>query len=444
MKKYTKPEQTQITVANDPATSGRKDKQTLLLRLRRLSVVFVTAVAFAFAGIATDPAAFAGNGNEHWVGTWGTAMHSPAPGPPGLTNPGFNNQTLRQIVHTSVGGNQVRVRLSTFGASALVIGAAHIALRDAGAEIVPESGRTLTFGGQPSITIPPGALVLSDPVDLDVPALGDLAVSIYVPGNTGPATWHFVALQTSYISPPGDFSGSAVMPVAATTQAWFWLAGVEVMASKKTGVIVTFGDSVTDGTQSTPDTNNRWPDHLARRLMAQPGNHKMGVLNEAISGNRLLHDGIGPNGLARFDRDVLTQTGVTHVIVLLGNNDILFVFNPSEAVTADQIIEGHRQLIERARARGLKIYGGTLTPFVGFFFSSPEKEAMRQAVNAWIRTSGAYDAVIDFDEVLRDPSLPTQLLPLYDSGDHLHPNDLGYEVMGNAIDLKLSKNGKGH
>ena len=167
--------------------------------------------------------------------------------PPGLTNPGFNNQTLRQIVHTSVGGDQVRVRLSTFGASALVIGSAHIALRAVGAAIVPESDRTLTFGGEPSITIPPGAVVMSDPVALQVPALGDLAVSIFVPGSTGPATWHFAALQTSYISPDGDFTGSAVMPAAATAQAWFWLAGVEVMASKQTGAIVAFGDSVTDG-----------------------------------------------------------------------------------------------------------------------------------------------------------------------------------------------------
>ncbi len=418
-------------------TSGRNDKQSLLVRPRRLVVTFAITLAFALARLATDPAAFAGNGNEHWVGTWSTALHAPDAGF-GITNSGFNNQTLRQIVHTSVGGDRVRVRLSTFGASALVIGAAHIALRGAGAAIVPGSDRTLTFGGQPSITIPPGALVLSDPVDLDVPALGDLAVSIFVPGSTGPATWHFEALQTSYISPPGDFTASAVMPVDSTTQGWFWLAGVEVMASKQTGAIVTFGDSITDGTRSTPDMNNRWPDRLARRLMDQPGNHKMGVLNEGIAGNRVLHDIIGPNALARFDRDVLSQTGVTHVIVLLGGNDIGFeAFRPAEAVTAGQIIEGHRQFIGRAHARGLKIYGATLTPFE---LLSPAQEVKRQEVNRWIRTSGEYDAVIDFDAVMRDPSLPTRLNPDYDSGDHLHPNDLGYQVMGNAIDLKLFKN----
>jgi lysophospholipase L1-like esterase len=413
--------------------------------LRRLSLTVVAAVAFAVATLAANPAALAGpgNGNEHWVGTWSTAMHPPDAGF-GITNAGFNNQTLRQIVHTSVGGDQVRVKLSTNGASALVIGAAHIALRDAGDAIVPGSDRTLTFSGNPVITIPTGAQILSDPVNLNVPVLGDLAVSIFVPGITGPATWHFEALQTSYISPPGDFTASAVMPVGTTTtQAWFWLAAVEVTASKQTGAIVCLGDSITDGTASTPDTNNRWPNHLARRLIAQPGNHKMGVLDEGIAGNRILHDIIAPNALARLDRDVLTQTGVTHVIVLEGINDIGFsAFLPAEAVTADEIIAGHQQLIERAHARGLMIYGATLTPFAGTMFPgyfTAAGEAKRQAVNAWIRTSGEYDAVIDFDLVTRDPNDPTFLFPAYDSGDGLHPSDAGYEAMGNAIDLKLFK-----
>jgi lysophospholipase L1-like esterase len=421
---------------------GKENENSLVVKRRRLSVALLIAVAFAVVGLTTDRVTFAENDNDHWVGSWSAALHAPNAGPPGLTNPGFNNQTLRQIIHTSVGGNQVRVRLSTFGAGALVIGAAHIAVRESGAAIMSGSDRTLTFGGQPSITIPPGALVLSDPVDLVVPALGDLAVSIFVPGVTGPATWHFVSLQTSYVSPPGDFTGSDVMPVAGTTQAWFWLAGVEVMAPRQTGAIVTFGDSVTDGTRSTPDTNNRWPDHLARRVMAQPGNQKMGVLNAAITGNRLLHDIIGPNGLARFDRDVLAQTGVTHVVVLLGNNDLVFgEFFPSDAVTIDQVIQGQRQLIERAHTRGLSIYGATLTPLKGSVsdFVLSVIEPKRQAINEWIRTSGAYDAVIDFDQLMRDPNFPARLLPLYDSGDHLHPNDAGYEVMGNAIELKLFK-----
>jgi lysophospholipase L1-like esterase len=412
----------------------------------------LTILLLFASGLAADPAAFAGNDDEHWVGTWSTSLHEPDLGVPGLANAGFNNQTLRQIVHTSAGGRQVRVRLSTFGANGLVIGAAHIALRAAGAAIVPGSDRTLTFGGKPSITIPPGAPVLSDPVDFDVPALADLAVSIFVPGNTGPAAWHFEARQTLYLSPPGDFTANAVMPVDSTapaTLAWFWLAGVEVMAPKQTGAIVTFGDSITDGTQSTADANNRWPDQLSRRLMAQPGNQQMGVLNEGIAGDRLLHDSLGPNALARFDRDVLTQSGVTHVIVHMGGNDIgLGGLNPADEVTTDQIIQGHKQLIERAHVRGLKIYGVTLTPVEGFLVPgtpfpvfSPSNEVKRQAVNAWIRMSGEYDEVIDFDRVLRDPNSPTRILMLYDSGDHGHPTDAGYKAMADAIDLKLFKNG---
>jgi lysophospholipase L1-like esterase len=449
MKRQTKYTETHISAAKKRLTGEPEEKQLpfpgFRRLFRRLLLSFVIAIAF-IAGLPVDETALAENGNERWVATWGTALHAPIPpGPPGLTNPGFNNQTLRQIVRTSIGGNKVRVRLSTFGADELFIGSAHIALRDTGAAIVPDSDRALTFGGQPSVTIPPGAVVLTDPVDLDVPELSDLAVSIFVPRVTGPATWHFLSLQTSYVSPPGDFTASPVMPVASTTQAWFWLAAVEVIATKQTGAIVTFGDSVTDGNKSTPDTNNRWPDHLARRLMAQTGNHKMGVVNEAITGNRLLHEIIGANGLARFDRDVLVQTGVTHVIVLLGNNDIIFgAIFPSDAVSAEQIIEGHRQLIERAHARGLRIFGATLTPFQGVV---PDDvfmaiEPKRQAVNEWIRTSGAYDAVIDFDAVVRDPNLPGKLF--FDSGDHLHPNDAGYKAMADAIELTLFKNGEGH
>ena len=404
-----------------------------------------TAVVLALSVLVLPlAAAFGGNEGEQWVGTWSAALHEPSPGPPGLTNTGFVNQTLRQIVRTSVGGNQVRVRFSTFGAGSLEIGAAHVALRARGAAIAPKSDRTLTFGGEAAIRIPPGAVVVSDPVKLEVPSLSDLAISIFVPGTTGPAAWHWVPLQTSFVSPEGDFTGSTEMPIASTTQAWFWLAGVEVMVSEQTGAVAAFGDSITDGARSTPDSNSRWPDYLARRLVARSEIHRMSVLNEAISGNRLLHDGLGPNALARFDRDVLAQTGATHLIVLLGGNDIAFgeFLFPSQRVTVEQIVQGHRQLIERARARGLRIYGATLTPVEGAqpSFAFPAIEAKRQAVNAWIRTSGDYDAVIDFDAVVRDPAQPTRLLPRYDSGDHLHPNDAGYAAMGNAIDLRLFKN----
>ncbi len=424
---------------------SKKASRGSINKVGRIALALLAAGAFTVAGVAE---AAESNGNEQWVGTWGNALHEPDLGVPGLANAGFNNQTLRQIVHISVGGSRVRVRLSTFGAAGLVIGAAHIALHATAASIVPGSDRTLTFGGISSITIPPGALVVSDPVDLNVPELGDLAISIFVPGNTGPASWHFEGRQTSFISPSGNFTASATMPFSSTTLARFWLAGVDVVASRQTGVIVALGESITDGSQSTVDANARWTDQLARRLVVQPGNRAMGVLNEGIAGGRLLHDSLGPNGLARFDRDVLAQTGLSHVIAQVGANDI-FTVNPAEEVTVDQIIQGQKQLIQRAHARGLKIFGCTLTPVEGFLLPgtpipvfSPAKEVNRQAVNAWIRTSGEYDEVIDFDRVLRDPHSPSKILALYDSGDHGHPTDAGYQALANAIDLRLFTNGE--
>jgi lysophospholipase L1-like esterase len=430
------------------ASNGRKSY------LRRMALALFAAGAFAVAGSAQVAGADAGNGNEHWVGTWGNALHQPDLGVPGLANTGFSNQTLRQIVHISVGGHRVRVQLSATGAGSVTIGAAHIAVRGAGASIMPWSDRTLTFGGAGSITIPAGALVLSDPVELIVPDLSDLAVSIFVPGNSGPAAWHFEGRQTSFISPPGDFTGSIVMPVSSTTLSRFWLAGVEVVTSRQTGAIVAIGDSITDGTQSTVDANARWTDDLARRLLAQPGIHGMGVLDEGIVGNRLLHDSLGTNALARFDRDVVAPTGVTHVIVQMGLNDIFAgpTLNPLEDVTVEQLIQGHRQLIQRAHAKGLRILGCTLTPVKGFLVPgtpfpvyTDARETKRQLLNTWIRNSGEYDGVIDFDRVLADPDpgSSSKILALYDSGDHAHPNDAGYAAMARAIDLSLFGNGDG-
>jgi lysophospholipase L1-like esterase len=409
----------------------------------------------AGAVVAAD---YSGKGNEQWLATWSTALHQPDLLVPGLANTGFNNQTLRQIVHASIGGRHVRVRLSTFGASGLVVGAAHIALSAGGSAVVPGSDRALTFGGKPSIAIPPGAPVVSDPVELAAPDLGDLTVTLFLPGVTGPATWHFDARQTSYISPPGDFTETDVMPLDPLTPAvssWFWLSGVDVLAPDHSGAIAALGESITDGAQSTVDANHRWPDQLARRLMAQPDHRRMGVLNEGLDGNRLLHDGLGPNGLARFERDVLSQSGLAYVIVSFGINDIGTGWpggiNPDQEVTVDQIIQAYEQLIERAHARGVKIYGATLTPFEGSFVPgtpfplySPGNEMKRQQVNAWIRTSGAFDGVIDFDCVLRDPDAPSRLLASYDSGDHVHPNDEGYQAMAEAIDLRLFQNGDRH
>ena len=408
---------------------------------KQLRTLLAVLVATAGLMLATPANAKDLAGDEHWVGTWGAspqAAGSPLP---------LNGQTLREIVHTSIGGSSARVRFSNaYGTSSLTIGSAHLAVRMTGASIYAGSDRVLTFNGSSSVVVPPGGLQLSDPVELDVPALGDLAVSIYLPDSVAATTEHSLGLQTTYISAPGDFTGAGTLVASATTQSWYFLAGVEVTAGKKSFAIVTLGDSITDGYASTPDTNRRWPNRLAKRLHDTPDGRGIAVVDEGISGNRVLHDFIGTNALARLDRDVLVQSGARYVIVLEGLNDIGIpgAFGlASEGVSAAQIIEGHRQIVDRAHALGLKIIGGTLTPFEGTAFPgyfSIAGEAKRQAVNAWIRTSGAYDAVIDFDVATRDPSHPARILAAYDSGDHLHPNDVGYQAMANAIDLSLFTN----
>jgi len=374
-----------------------------------------------------------------WVGSWTT---TPAP----LEGLALGNQTLRMIAHLSVGGRRLRVRLSNaYGASKLAVASAHVALRSERAEIIPESDRTLTFNGAPSTAIAVGALIVSDPVELEVPPLGDLAVSVYLPGDVPESfqvTGHGNAHQTNYISPSGGFAAASVMPVAEVTEAFLFASGVEVLVPGATGGIVALGDSLTDANISKLDANHRWPDQLARRIVARRGGRVLGVMNQGIGGNRILHDVRGDSALRRFDRDVLAQTGATHVIVLLGINDIRNRNQkPEEVVTADEMISGLQQLAARAHARGLKIFGGTLLTFENESFNpgfySPEGEAKRQAVNAWIREAGAFDAVIDFEEALRDPTHPTQMLPIYDCGDHLHPSDAGYLRMGDIVDLSL-------
>jgi lysophospholipase L1-like esterase len=387
---------------------------------------------------------------ERWVGTWAAAMHAPSEGL-GEAFPSqffeFDKQTVRQIVRTSIGGDQVRVRLAnTFGDVPLVIGAARLALRDSGERIDPASDRELTFSGSPSITVPPGALAVSDPVALTVPALSELAVSIYFPEPTTSTTVHALAFQTNYFSPMGDFTAEAAMPVEATAQSWVFLTGIDVTVTEPTGVVVTLGDSITDGALSTPDTNQRWPDLLAERLVGDANQPAKAVLNAGIGGNRVLNDPpegfefAGPNALARFDRDVLAQPGVTHLIVFEGINDIglpTLSGDPTEFVSADELIAGLRQLAERAHEHGIVAFGATITPFEGSMVFSQEGEAIRQAVNDWIRTGGAFDAVIDFDEVVRDPQQPTRLLPAFAAGDNLHPNDDGLRAMAESIDLAL-------
>ncbi len=381
-----------------------------------------------------------------WVGSWAASPESQ------LANATpFENQTLREIVHTSIGGHRVRVRISNaLGAQPLTVGAARIGIRSSESGIVQGSDRVLQFGGQASVSVPPGALLLSDPVDLDVPPLSDVAISLFLPNATPPETVHWSALQTSYVA-TGDLTSAASFPPDATKiTSWPFLTAVDVEGSESSGAIVTLGDSITDGAHSTTDTNSRWPDILARRLIEKDRRHPLAVLNEGIGGNRILHDGRGPRGpsfgpstLARFDRDVLAQAGVKYVIVLEGINDIGHAGTSapaSEEVSAEDIIAGLRQIIARAHEKGLRVFGGTLTPFEGTTIAgyySPQRDTKRQAVNQWIRTGGAFDGVIDFEKAVRDPDNPTRMLAKYDSGDHLHPGDAGYKAMGEAIDLNL-------
>jgi lysophospholipase L1-like esterase len=378
--------------------------------------------------------------NLHWVGTWTT---TPAP----AEGVAFANQTFRMNARASVGGDRLRVRLSNaYGSRPLLVGTAYLGLRDGGASagVVSGSNKKLRFGGADSVTIAAGAFVVSDPVAFDLPALADVAISLYLPGDL-PLNFGITgryARQINYVSPPGDFADSAVMPVGSVTGDWFFVSGVDVLASSETGGVVAVGDSLTDANISTLDAFCRWPDQLARRLQARAGGRPMAVMNQGLGGNRILHDIRGDSGLRRFDRDVIAQPGVTHVIVMLGTNDLRNRWaKPEEEVTAGQMIAGLKQLALRAQTAGIKIFGATLTPFENETFLpgawTPAREKTRQAVNEWIREGGAFDAVVDFDRALRDPEHPTSMLPIYDCGDHLHPSDLGYNKMGDAIDLSL-------
>ena len=399
--------------------------------LRRLLSVMFLPIAFAQARAATPP-------QEHWVGTWATAPYA-ASNADGTF--GAADTTLRQIVHVSLGGSRVRIVLSNeFGVDPLTIGAAHVAVSEGGSAIALMSANALTFGGQASIKIPPGAVAVSDPADLKLPPLSDLAVSIFLPAQTvRQRSFHNFAAQTNYMA-SGNAVGKKALDEATRFTTWEFLKGVDVLADASDGAVVAFGDSITDGARSTPDTNSRWPDVLARRLHANKKTVGLGVLNEGIGGNRVLHDDTGPSALARFDRDVLAQAGVKYVILMESINDIgngTNPQNPRDPVTAKEIIAGLQQLVERAHVHGIKVIGATLTPYVGAKYQSAEGETMRTAVNDWIRSSQSLDGVADFDLATRDPSNPGVFSKLADSGDHLHPGDAGYKVMGESVDLKL-------
>jgi lysophospholipase L1-like esterase len=418
---------------------------------RRGALFSLACVAALLSGLFVAPAPAQQGAEGDWIGTW-TA--SPQPvwdadffAPVGIPR-ALRDQTLRQIARVSLGGDRVRVVISNeYGDRPLVIGSAHVALAGDGVAIVPGSDRALTFDGSPSVTIPPGAPIISDPVDLTVAPLGSVAVSLYLPEITPTTTWHNEGVQTAYISGQGDFAADTEFEPAQTITSRIFLSGIMVDAAPGARAIVTLGDSITDGATSTPDANHRWPDFLAERL--HEAGAEVAVLNQGISGARVLRDRMGDNALARFDQDVLSHPRVDTVILMMGINDIgwpdtLLVPDGEPAPSADDIIAGYKQLIARAHAHDMVILGATLTPFEDTFRGNPlfgyyseAKEAKRQAVNQWIRTSGAFDGVIDFDAMTRDPDNPKHIRAEFDSGDHLHPQDTGYQAMAAGIDLEM-------
>lgn len=408
-----------------------------MIRRNAIGRPWLAAAVLLTALAGTDAASAQGS----WIGSWGASPAFPV-------GRELNNSTVRQVVRLSAGGSQVRVRFTNeTGTQPLVIGAASIARPgNAPGSIDPASSKPLTFGGVPSITVPPGAPAISDPIDLAVSPLDSLSISLFVSRWTGPAVVHPLGVDTTWISTAGDSTTAPTLPDPTATSMRYLLSRIEVAAEG--GTVVTLGDSITDGYGSGTGANRRWPDILAERLV-KAGGPAVGVVNSGISGNRILHDlpeeMFGPSALSRFDRDVLSVPGVRWVVIMEGINDIGHSGSAGlteQAVSAEEIIGGLRQLVARAHAAGLKAYCATLTPYEGTVFAnyySAEGEAKRQAVNQWIRTGKGCDAVVDFDTVVRDPAQPSKLKAEFDEGDHLHPNAAGYEAMANAVDLGLFK-----
>jgi lysophospholipase L1-like esterase len=403
-------------------------------RLHALGAVL--AGAALVAGMVTTPEASAAT--AAWVDGWAAAPHSSTAE---TTVPTFTNRTLRMVVRLHAGGTSVRIRLAnSFGDRAVTFGRVSVGRRGTGAALVTGTLRATAFAGQTSVTVAAGAEVTSDPVGLTVSAGQDIVISMYLPRATGPATWHRSALQTSYVSTSGDHArDTGAGAYGTTTGHWFFVDAVSVLSTTAPGTIVAIGDSITDGSGSTGNANRRWPDILATRLAAQPGpagTNAESVVNEGIAGNKVLTDTPrnGVSLLHRVTRDLLQRRGLRHVLLLEGVNDLR---SSSPPATADQVIAAYRRVIDRLHARGVKVYGATLTPIKGSGGYSAAMERERQAINAFIRTGGAFDGFVDFDRATQDPADPLRFRPDLDSGDHLHPNDAGYRAMGESIDLSL-------
>lgn len=404
--------------------------------------VLLGVVAAGAAAVALD---FVPAGAATAPGTVGTWTASPVAGETSATCPAGDgalaDQTVRNIVWPSTSGDQVRVRFSNaFGTAPLTIGAASLAAQKSGAAIVGSTKQVLTFGGKRTVTIPPGAQAVSDWADYTVVQQRNLAVSVYVPSLTGPATFHPLAVQDNFLGSGDVTRANAATAYPTTISCWLFVNGLDVHPSAQVkGSVIAFGDSITDGYASSTNANDRWPNFLARRFDAKSGK-RLSVVDEAISGNRVLSDAgtFGVSALARLDRDVLSQPGATDVVMIEGINDIgNSDVGTGPHVTAADLEAGYRQIIDQVHAAGLKIYGGTLTPFKGAGYWSQEGERTREKVNTWILTSGAFDGVVDFAAATANPDNPKVFAPQYDSGDHLHPNDAGYQAMANAINLKM-------
>jgi len=413
------------------------------MTLHRMSPLY-RKLAFLLVFAAPLPV-FSSSPQTQWIGTWASSpihpSHTLDPNhvrPATAPRPPRTDITIREVVRVSAGGETLRVRFSNLdGTSPLLIGAAQIAKTLHTSAIQAATARALTFHGAPSISIPAGALAFSDPVSFSLAPVSDLTVSFYVADASDFVTEHQLASASSYHA-PGNVVANEDLDTPLIRTTWEYLNGIDVLTTAKAAAIVTLGDSITDGAYSTANANQRWPDELARRLQANPKYKRFSVLNEAISGNKLLVDGAGPNSLARFDRDILSQSGVKYLIILEGINDIGHIHtDPTDTTTAADLIRAFDQMIVRAHTHGIVVIGATLTPFHGAHYSSEKTEAIRTTINQWIRTSGEFDAVIDFDAAVRDPSHPDTFLPALDHGDHLHPNDAGYRAMGDYIDLKL-------
>ena len=356
----------------------------------------------------------------------------------------LNDQTVRMVVHTTIGGHKARVAFSNaMSGTPVAIASAHIAVRDHDSAILPATDRALAFGGKPGCTLGPGVLLYSDPIEFQVAPFADLAVSIYLRDDTGPPTNHSLGMHTAYIS-KGDTTAQTVMPEPTPTGAYVWLSAVDVAASPEDYAVVALGDSITDGQGTTMDANLNWTAVLAKRLAANRGAAHIAVLNQGVAGNQVLRDGAGMSALARFDRDVLSRSGVRWLVLFEGINDISLhgQTDSADPLTSDDLIAADRQLIERAHTFGIKVIGATITPQEGTRLGTPNADLIRNAVNQWIRTGGAFDAVVDLDAAVRDPGHPSRLRADFDSGDHIHISDLGNQSMANAFDPAIFKAGK--